>query len=292
MDQRCLSNTNYYLITGDGPTSFSNPDGNVIGVSNATKSYTIALLPTQSNPAQAMIELFEQYARNKVASVRVDYSVDNTTQAVDITQRYLDADGSPVTTLAGLQPLHWKHITSTLNASAYQTRSARGITKFAALSSFTYQLPNVGILPALPTFTDDMDVLTLTALVDEFIAIPSSQWNSRKDTYWAGKNYGKVAELIAIADGLNLTTQKQQLLAWLKAELEDWFTAQTNDNLDEDKYFAYDDTWNTLLGMEESLRHTSNSMTTTSITVILCAQLRKFAATNPHGVAMTNTARW
>ncbi|MFC6441216.1 glycosyl hydrolase [Bowmanella sp. JS7-9] len=245
-------NTNYYLITGDGPTSFSNPDGNVIGVSNATKSYTIALLPTQSNPAQAMIELFEQYARNKVASVRVDYSVDNTTQAVDITQRYLDADGSPVTTLAGLQPLHWKHITSTLNASAYQTRSARGITKFAALSSFTYQLPNVGILPALPTFTDDMDVPALTALVDEFIAIPSSQWNSRKDTYWAGKNYGKVAELIAIADGLNLTTQKQQLLAWLKAELEDWFTAQTNDNLDEDKYFAYDDTWNTLLGMEES----------------------------------------
>lgn len=245
-------NTNYYLITGDGATTFSNPNSNLIGVSNATKSYTVALLPTQSNPAQAMVDLFEQHARTKVASVRVDYAVDNTTQGVDITQSYLDADGSAVTTLAGLQPLHWKHITSTFNDSGYDTRSARGITKFAAQSSFTYRLPHVGILPALPTFTDEIDVAVVTALMDEFLAVPSAQWNSRRDTYWTGKNYGKVSELIAIADNLGLTTRKQQLLDWLKAELEDWFTAETDGNLDIDKYFAYDETWNTLLGMEES----------------------------------------
>lgn len=245
-------NINYYLITGDGETDFSNANGNVIGVSSASKSYTVALMPTQDNPAQAMIDVFEQHARSKVASVRVDYAVNNATQAVEVTQRYLDASGMPVTTLAGLQPLHWKHSTSTLSDTNYRTRSARGVTKYITADSFTYQLPYVGVLPALPTFTDQLDVNKVTILVDEFLAIPSEQWNTRRDTYWTGKNYGKVAELIAITDELNLTTQKQQLLTWLKTELEDWFTADTSGDLDVDKYFAYDDTWNTLLGMEES----------------------------------------
>lgn len=245
-------NTNYFLITGDGETNFSNPNSNIIEVANPTKSYTIALLPTQSAPMQAMIDLFKQHARTKVASVEVSYSIDNATQSVDVTQRYLDAQGTPVNTIAGLQPLHWKHLTSTFNDSGYQTRSARGVTKFAIQDTFTYRLPHVGILPALPTFTDDIDIATVTTLIDEFLAIPSEQWNARRDTYWTGKNYGKVSELIAITDALNLANRKQQLLTWLKAELEDWFTAETNENLDIDKYFAYDETWNTLLGMEES----------------------------------------
>jgi endoglucanase Acf2 len=97
-----------------------------------------------------------------------------------------------------------------------------------------------------------MDTTALTALVDEFVAQPSSEWNTYSDTYWSGKQYGKVAELIAIADGLNLTDQKQQLLSWLKSELEDWFSAEKNGGLDSENYFVYDENWNTLLGMEES----------------------------------------
>jgi endoglucanase Acf2 len=245
-------NTNYFLISGDDSTSFTGPNGNNIGVQSDSKAYTISLMPTQSEPATDLISLVEQHASNKIASVRIDYHVDSATNAVEITHRYLQEDGTSVTTLAGLQPLHWKHATTTLNDTGYQTRSARGITKFVVDDSVTYQLPHVGVLPALPTFSDKLDLALLTNLIDEFLSVPSQQWNDRTDTYWTGKNYGKVSELVAIADALDLQTRKQQLLDWLKAELEDWFTAETDGNLDTQKYFVYDQRWNTLLGMEES----------------------------------------
>ena len=246
-------NTNYYLISGDGDTQFNDSSSNQITVTNPVKSYTITLMPTvNEDPSAQMITAFKQYARNQVDSVLIDYQIDNSTQAVTVTQQYLDAMGSPIETIAGLQPLHWQHATSGVSFNGFQIRSARGMTKFAEQSEFSYTLPHVGVLPALPTFTDDLDVARLTELVNEFVAVPSEQWNEYADTYWSGKIYSKVSELIAIADALGLEEQKQQLFSWLKAELEDWFSAETNGNLDTNKYFVYDDTWNTLLGMEES----------------------------------------
>ncbi|BDX07193.1 glycosyl hydrolase [Planctobacterium marinum] len=245
-------NSNYFLISGDIGTEFDSPSGNNITVSNTNKSYTISWMPTATTPNEEMITLIEKYAQNKVASVRVDYAIDTNTNAVNITQQYLQEDGSPVITIAGLQPLHWKHLTSTTNDTGYQVRSARGITKFVVQNSFTYSLPHVGVLPALPTFNNDIDIPRLTALIDDYLEIPSNQWNTYEDTYWSGKIYGKVSELIAIADALELTSQKQRLIDWLKAELEDWFTAESNGILDSNKYFVYDDNWNTLLGMQES----------------------------------------
>ena len=58
-----------------------------------------------------------------------------------------------------------------------------------------------------------------------------------------------MAELIAIAKSIGLTNEANQLTEWLKSELEDWFTAETDGVLDEQRYFVYDDTWHTLLGM-------------------------------------------
>jgi endoglucanase Acf2 len=104
----------------------------------------------------------------------------------------------------------------------------------------------------LPTFDGSFDQATLENLVSEFVSQGSAAWNNRTDTYWAGKNYGKVAELIAIADAIGMDAEAAQLLSWLKSELADWFTAETNGSLDVMKYFVYDDEWNTLLGMEES----------------------------------------
>jgi hypothetical protein len=124
-------NTNYFLVTGDGATAFGNTSGNQISVANASQSYTITLMPSLSTPPQAMITLFEQHARTKVASVNIDYEVEATTQAVSIMRSYLNDEGTAVQTIAGLQPLHWKYLTSAFSDTGYQIRSARGITKFA-----------------------------------------------------------------------------------------------------------------------------------------------------------------
>ena len=158
-------------------------------------------------------------------------------------------------TIAGLHPLHWKNTqTATSN---YKVRSARGMIKFAQTDSFNYSVPYIGVLPTMPTLDDSMDMAKLTTLVNEFVDTPEATWNTRngevmRDAYWSGKNYAKVAELLAIADTAGLTTQKDKLLTYLKAELSDWFTAEDEGALSVDKYFMYDDEWNTVLAMEES----------------------------------------
>jgi endoglucanase Acf2 len=179
-----------------------------------------------------------------------DETVDRTTNDVTVSHQYRDSEGAPVRTIVGLHPLHWKH--STQETSGYQVRSARGIIKFSETDSFDYRLPSVGVLPALPSIDGTFDQATLEELVSAFVAQGPAGWNDRTDTYWSGKNYGKVAELIAIADSIGMTAEATLLRNWLKSELADWFTAESNGSLDVIRYFVYDDQWNTLLGLEEA----------------------------------------
>jgi len=244
-------NRNNFLITGEGNTAFGNPAGNEIVVSNAANALTLTYLPeTAGIPSDVVTSFFESRARDVIAAVLIDYTVDRRNNSVLISHDYRDVAGAPIETIAGLQPLHWKN--SDGSTSGYQIRSARGTIKFSQTTGFDYRLPFVGVLPALPSIDGTFDPVTLKNLVREFVSQGPVAWNDRTDTYWAGKNYGKVAELIAIADSIGMTAEATQLLTWLKAELADWFTAETNGSLDVDKYFVYDDEWNTLLGLEES----------------------------------------
>ncbi|MDX1341006.1 MAG: glycosyl hydrolase [Reinekea sp.] len=244
-------NRGTFLVVGEGDTQFIDVESQNTRVQNSSGHVTIALLPTgDALPDAGMINRYAQYALNRIDEVNISYNVSDSTQAVTITQQYLN-NGQPVQTMAGLLPMAWKNAVTPVNAQD-QIRSARGYTKFAPLSSFSYELPFVGVLPTLPAQPGSYDVAKLTQLIDDFIAQGPGSWNDKGDTYWAGKNYGKVAELAALAYSHGLTAQHQTLTNWLKAELEDWFTAQTNGVADKTKYFSYDSEWNTLLGYDES----------------------------------------
>ena len=242
---------NNFLVAGEGTTTFGNIAGNEISVSNATNELTLTYLPQTSGvPADAMSAFFASRAREVVASVDIDYSVDRSDNSITVSHDYRNAAGALVETMVGLHPLHWKN--SSQSTSGYQVRSARGVIKFSRTSSFDYQLASVGVLPSLPSLSGTFDQATLENLVTEFVDQGAAAWNNRTDTYWAGKNYSKVAELIAIAQSIGMDVEAALLLDWLKAELADWFTAETDGDLDVLKYFVYDDEWNTLLGMEEA----------------------------------------
>ena len=244
-------NHNNFLVTGEGSTTFGNTSGNEIVVRNAANELTLTYLPvTAGTPSSELSSYFESHARDVVAAVNIDYAVDRSNNSVTVSHTYLDGEGAPVETIAGLQPLHWKNTDHP--TGSIQVRSARGTTKFIRTDRFDYQLPFVGVLPALPSIDGTFDPGTLQDLVSQFVAQGAAAWNDRTDTYWAGKNYGKVAELIAIADSIGMTAEATQLRAWLKSELADWFTAETNGSLDVNRYFVYDDEWNALLGLEES----------------------------------------
>ncbi|SFD14151.1 Endoglucanase Acf2 [Microbulbifer thermotolerans] len=234
---------NHFLIVGDGDTQFDNSSSSEISVVGSD-TITVAWLPDSSS---ATIQTFAQYAQQPVDEVFIDYSVDRSDNSVTISHSYR-YQGTPVTTLAGLMPLQWKNSAQPL--SGYNARSARGVVQFAATSQFSYQLPFVGVLPYFPEGIGDYDENQLRQLVQEFI--DAGNWNLNTDTYWSGKNYGKVAELAAIARSHGMTTEADQLINWLKGELEDWFRANTSGGLDINKYFVYDENWNTLLGFDES----------------------------------------
>ncbi|MDD1779771.1 PEGA domain-containing protein [Enterovibrio sp. ZSDZ35] len=242
-------NRNSFLIVGEGNTEFSNIGGSLITVSNSSKEITVALLPSSGTPSGAMSSYFEGFARQVVRDVDISYSVNRENNEVTVAHTYLDANGASIETIAGLQPLHWKN--SHEPTTQYSVRSTRGTTKFSQTNAFTYTLPFVGVLPSLPNVAD-LDMNTLRSLVMEYMNGGQSAWNPYTDTYWSGKSYGKAAEVIAIARSIGMNNEANTLTGWLKAELEDWFTANTSGDLDTVKYFVYDQTWTTLLGVEES----------------------------------------
>ena len=90
--------------------------------------------------------------------------------------------------------------------------------------SFNYEMPYVGVLPTLPSIDNTFEVSKLTQLVKDFVDQGENVWIDRSvtnDTYWSGKAYGKVAELIAISQSIGLTEESTRLTNWLKLELED-----------------------------------------------------------------------
>ncbi len=259
------SNANNYLIVGEGATTFTDTspstDSTTMGkveINNSTDEMTLVYLPhLQAGTApSAMIDLFASKARNTVAAVDIDYQVNDATNEVTVTHSYLDGQGNAVDTIAGMHPLHWKNTSDA--TTSYKVRSARGTVKFAEVDQFSYQIPYVGVLPTFPVIAGSLDQTTLEELVTDFVDNGSGTWNlsgggvEETDTYWTGKNYGKVAELAAIAHSLDMQSEADQLINWLKVELEDWFTAETDGTLNTKKYFVYDDDWNTLLGFDES----------------------------------------
>jgi endo-1,3(4)-beta-glucanase len=242
---------NSFLVSGEGNTTFSNVASNEITISNAANEFTLSYLPVLSGePSDAMSAFFAANARNVVASVDIDYSVDRSTNMVTVSHAYFDEQGTSIETIAGLHPLHWKH--SSQLTSNYKIRSARGIIKFAQLNEFSYEIPYVGVLPTMPSIANTYDQSVLEGLVTDFIDQGEDSWINSTDTYWSGKAYGKAAELAAIADSIGMQSEATQVIDWLKAQLSDWFTAETGGELDVFRYFVYDEEWDTLLGLEEA----------------------------------------
>ena len=247
-------NRNNFVITGEGVTTYTNTSSDQIGISNSTGEFTVSYIPTISGePGVSMSDYFVSKARNIVASVDIDYSVNRENNSVTVTHNYFDKNGNAADTIVGMHPMHWKF--SNQQTSNYKIRSARGIIKFAETSSFNYTMPYVGVLPTLPATENTYDQNILEQLVKDFVNAGETSWINREitnDTYWSGKAYGKAAEVIAIAKTIGLNEEAEVLTSWLKSELEDWFTAETDGEIDELRYFVYDDDWDTILGIEEA----------------------------------------
>ncbi|MCA9982412.1 MAG: hypothetical protein KDD89_16315, partial [Anaerolineales bacterium] len=203
----------------------------------------------------ATLELFRQHAYNFVTDTRVEYSVDDTTQEVTttfhITTEAKESGGtlSPLP-LVALYRHQWLHLADspTTTSTGLDYNTTRGEMRLYIANSFSTQMQFGGVIPALPDLAiDDLDGYSdaqLQAYISD-IYDPTGDYTHpdfTRETYWDGKNYNRIAQLVHLADQQGMITERDSFLTYLKRELENWFDGQAP------FLFYLDNNWNVLQG--------------------------------------------
>lgn len=209
--------------------------------------FSIALLPDNS---LATLNDYAQYAFAFIDDTQASWSYDENgailTSTFTVTTEI--KEGTESGTLQALYPHQWKNMSS-INTTYTYSPTARGTMKVHRGNTFSTELRNQGILPALPLALNAADQTELYQFIeDEYAA--SNTYITSEDTYWQGKRFGRQADLVYLADQVGHTMARDKFIADLKSELEDWFTAPTGEN--NRGYFYYDDNWDSMLGYPAS----------------------------------------
>ncbi|MBO6793804.1 MAG: T9SS type A sorting domain-containing protein [Balneolaceae bacterium] len=202
---------------------------------------SVAILPDSTSET---LEYYRSHAYAQVTNSVVEWDYDEFSSDLTSTFTYetvlIDsADGNSSETLTALYRHQWLNTSDILTNYTYV--SPRGTMKVFEGNSFSTTSRFSGILPTLPDL-GDYDRIQLLEYVKEIAneILPIS------DTYNNGKQMGRFAEVVHIADQLGAIAERDYLLSELKTRLEDWFTAGG-----EQQYY-YNDTWNTLIGYPDS----------------------------------------
>ncbi len=227
------------------PTSAKWRGSNVLTCDDA-KYFSVAALPDNKPETLA---LFGRHAHAHITDTRVSWRYDQPTATLTTRYQFTTEarEGTEAGTLFALYPHQWRNTSNVLLPLSYN--SVRGVMKLAAGSEFTTEMKFPGVLPALPK-TAGMDSTKIDALLQSDFAKPV---NVNGDTYWAGKQLGKLATAIPIAEAHGLTARSQALRAPLRAAVESWFTATATNGQPKAKgLFAYDERVGTLIGYPAS----------------------------------------
>ena len=214
---------------------------------NAGKEYfSVAVLPDKE---PATLERFRRVAHAHVTDTRIEWSYAAATSDVTTTFRFTTKvhEGDDAGTLFALYPHQWRNTAATFLPADFN--SVRGVMKVAQGNEFTTRMKFPGVLPALPN-AGGRTPAQMQPLFDAELSKPAAL---PADTYWDGKQLGKLATLIPIAELHGLTNAADTLRDRLRARLENWFSAtSTNDAVKPKGLFHYDERVGTLIGYPAS----------------------------------------
>ena len=183
-----------------------------------------AVLPDASPET---IQRFTDRALVAVRDTRVSWTWNPGSRTVDTTYTFItDSRSEPLVCLYGHHVAHSNQDGGVDDWGQYQ--SARGPMTLTSTAAFTVAVPCPPVLPLLPDTgtvdTNQLQNLLNTELAGETPTFPG-------DTYWCGKALGRHAQLALIADELGDVLARERLLDEMKAQLEAWFTASSDDGL-------------------------------------------------------------
>ena len=243
-----VNRTHYGLFAPSGATW--SPAGNhVKGLNSglAGKNYfSVAVLP-DANPET--VKHFAKFAFAFVRDTKVDYQYDRLASSVKTTFRVTAEakEGSEVRVPMALYRHQHLHVSRQQKQEGFKYASPRGDMKVVTDTKFTTSTPFLGVLPALPTSRDSHQ--RLGRMVEAFFKDLSTRKPTfqRSDTYWNGKEFGKICEVIQISNHIGKDRIRNALVKLLQQRLESWFDARNTE-----LFFYYDSRWNTLIGYPDS----------------------------------------
>jgi endoglucanase Acf2 len=244
-DRRC------YLLVGARGSLWSGLGGTALRNHRSGRSDRIVLGLLPDGQRESAVALFERYARSFVRKTTVSWSYDVERARVRVRFSYaIDAsNGAPAATLFALYPHQRAALVEPSAGSelgSYAT--VRGRMSLRAGAGFDLDFPFPGVLPALPVLPGT-DVGTLRKLVRDDAVVRSSA----RDTYWAGKDLGRLATLHALARQLGLEREGDDLGNRLRTALESWFDARYDPgDAATGGRFLYDSRWGALIGYPSS----------------------------------------
>lgn len=222
----------------------SGSDWNVSGTSitaglGSDGYYSVAVLPDAG-----ALGTFQQYAYSFVTGSEASWEYNpgagevSTTYTLETEAR----EGSETGTIQALYRHQWLHTSDALTDYTYV--SPRGEMKVREANSFTTTQTVPGVLPVLPE-TSAVDGGRLDGYLNEVLS-SEDPFDGANDTYWTGKQLGKLAQLVTIADQAGNDSARDQLLGLIKDRMEEWFTVGGPSE------FSYDSDWFTLIGYPDS----------------------------------------
>ncbi len=231
---------------------------------NGREYFSVAVLPTNNI---AVLNKFKTYAYSFVTDTQVNWSYDSSVAELNTTYTITTnpKEGSQTGTLMALYPHQWSNtVDVVLDPATYFYESPRGKMRIREGSSFGTTMKFNGVLPALPnneTYDEATLVNYVHGVATSNLFPPGLEPQWPYSTYWTGKNLGRLAQVVRIADQLSLDcsltfdqrakmgNDREILLKAIKDELQKWFQAPDGDGY---KMFYYDDTWDTLIGFPSS----------------------------------------
>jgi len=243
-----VNRTHYGLFAPSGSTWLpAKADVDELTSQLANKNYfSVAVLP-DANPQT--IQTFAQFAFAFVTKTKVAYQYDEESSSVKTTYSVTteSKEGRESRVPMALYRHQHLNLVDRKKLKKFEYASPRGKMKVIAGESFSTSIPFLGVLPALPT--PKGAEATLGPLVDAFFEELTTREKTfqRSDTYWNGKEFGKISEVIHIADHMGKDEIREKLVELLQTRLEAWFDGENTD-----RFFYYHKAWNTLIGYPDS----------------------------------------
>jgi len=237
-----IDGRHYGLYAPDG-TTWSGLDGEELtnGLGDSGQ-LTVATLPEAT---EAVLERFGSHALDRVTDTRIDWNYD--AGAGEVTTTYQFETTGDNTTVAGLYPHQYNYTDAELLDQSFV--SPRGDLRLFEGASYEITQPYQGILPNLPN-AGDYDQDEMEQYIGEGVTraqMEPGPESPSSGSYWTGKNYYRIAELVPIADQFGMDDGVETLLDALRTELSGWLTASADGQLATQDLFVYDDTWGTMI---------------------------------------------